>query len=227
MTKIDDRYGFVYIWYDKKRKMYYIGSHWGREDDGYICSSPRMRKAYKRRPDDFKRRILSKIMTDRNDLLDQEQKWFDMVKLREKYYNLNFLTKRAWWCDPDQKLTVGQKISKKLKGVPLSKERIAARIGRKITEETREKFRNRITTEETKLKLSIAGMGRKFSQETKDKIGEANKKTYSFLDPFGEIVVIDDLSAFCQTNNLKYSPMVNLYNGKYCNDTYKGWRSLK
>ena len=43
-----EKYGFVYIWYDKKRKMYYIGSHWGTDDDGYICSSNRMRDAYRR-----------------------------------------------------------------------------------------------------------------------------------------------------------------------------------
>ena len=27
-------YGFVYIWYDRKYKKYYIGSHWGYENDG-------------------------------------------------------------------------------------------------------------------------------------------------------------------------------------------------
>lgn len=26
-----EKYGFVYIWYDRKRKMYYIGSHYGTE----------------------------------------------------------------------------------------------------------------------------------------------------------------------------------------------------
>lgn len=37
--------GFVYIWYDRKRKLYYIGSHKGNINDGYICSSNRMRNA--------------------------------------------------------------------------------------------------------------------------------------------------------------------------------------
>jgi hypothetical protein len=45
-----EKYGFVYIWYDRKRKMYYVGSHWGTIEDGYICSSNRMRDAYREDP---------------------------------------------------------------------------------------------------------------------------------------------------------------------------------
>ena len=51
--------GFVYLWYDKKKKKYCLGSHYGSIDDGYITSTGYMMKAYKKRPDDFKRRILS------------------------------------------------------------------------------------------------------------------------------------------------------------------------
>jgi len=31
-----EKYGFVYLWYDKKHKRYYIGCRWGKENDGYI-----------------------------------------------------------------------------------------------------------------------------------------------------------------------------------------------
>ena len=84
MTNLDilkykqDYFGFVYLWYDRKRKMYYIGSHWGTVDDGYICSSNRMRKAYKRRPQDFKRRILETVK-DRNYLLEIDEGVFGFV----------------------------------------------------------------------------------------------------------------------------------------------------
>lgn len=37
----------------KKHSKYYIGSHWGTEDDGYICSSKNMRDNYRYRPHDF------------------------------------------------------------------------------------------------------------------------------------------------------------------------------
>jgi hypothetical protein len=53
-----EKYGFVYIWFDRKHKRFYIGCHWGKENDGYVCSSPWMKQAYKHRPQDFKRKIL-------------------------------------------------------------------------------------------------------------------------------------------------------------------------
>ena len=64
-----EKYGFVYIWYDRKHRRYYIGSHWGTENDNYICSSHWMIKSYKRRPEDFRRKII-KIIS--NILIDIE-----------------------------------------------------------------------------------------------------------------------------------------------------------
>ena len=88
---MESRFGFIYIWYDRKKQKYYIGSHWGKEDDGYICSSTRMRNAYNRRPSDFKRRILERhhniIYTD---LLKREEIWLLKIaptELNNKYYN--------------------------------------------------------------------------------------------------------------------------------------------
>ena len=102
-------HGFVYIWYDKKRKMYYIGSHWGTEDDGYICSSNRMRDAYRRRPTDFTRRILEKTEV-REELLNMENRWLKMAeKKKDRYYNLNFFNSNSlWWHDKESRLSVGQ-----------------------------------------------------------------------------------------------------------------------
>ena len=87
---MNEKYGFVYVWYDRWRKMFYVGSHWGTEDDGYICSSNRMRDAYRRRPNDFKRRVIARV-DDRLELLDEEFKWLDLISEKElgkKYYNL-------------------------------------------------------------------------------------------------------------------------------------------
>jgi len=89
MPKKPEKTGFVYIWFDSKHKMYYIGCHVGREDDGYICSSNRMRDAYRRRPEDFKRRILTRDVA-KSDLLEEEYRWLKFIKpseLRLKYYN--------------------------------------------------------------------------------------------------------------------------------------------
>src|SRR5208337_5265410 len=82
--------GFVYIWRDRKHNRYYIGSHQGTENDGYICSSNWMRNSYKRRPEDFKRRILTRMIATRKELLIEEQRWLSMIKseeLKTRYYN--------------------------------------------------------------------------------------------------------------------------------------------
>ena len=113
-----EKFGFVYIWYDSWRKMYYIGSHWGTENDGYVCSSNRMRKSYKRRPKDFKRKILKRIFTCRQDMLDEEYKYLSLIKdieLGKKYYNLTN-HKNGHWSSSEQKTkTLKQKISQKTK----------------------------------------------------------------------------------------------------------------
>ncbi|AGR47802.1 putative homing endonuclease [Sinorhizobium phage phiM7] len=112
------KFGFVYIWYDRKHKLYYIGSHWGHLDDGYICSSTRMRNAYKRRPTDFRRKILTLVYTNRSDLLDMEQRWFDVVKRKDRYYNINFKVHDLWWTDPLRGMSVKAKLSAKRRARP-------------------------------------------------------------------------------------------------------------
>jgi phage pi2 protein 07 len=85
------KYGIVYLWYDRKHKRFYLGCHWGTEDDGYICSSSWMKKAYKRRPQDFKRRILKRVYDSREALLEEEYKWLKNIKPEElgtRYYNV-------------------------------------------------------------------------------------------------------------------------------------------
>jgi hypothetical protein len=114
-----EKYGFVYIWYDRYRKRFYIGCHWGAENDGYICSSSNMLKAYKRRPHDFKRRILKRIYTNKKDLLEEEYKWLLLIKdeeLRVKYYNLHNHHFGHWTIkDMDSKRTTLQKMSEAAK----------------------------------------------------------------------------------------------------------------
>jgi len=112
------KYGFVYIWYDRKHKRYYIGSHWGQEDDGYICSSSWMKRSYMRRPRDFKRKIISRV-DDRSKLIEEEQRWLFFTKKEElgkRYYNLNNVVIKHWHTNELQLLSVSQKISRANKG---------------------------------------------------------------------------------------------------------------
>ena len=125
-----EKYGFVYIWRDRKYNRYYIGSHWGTEDDGYICSSRLMRQSYNRRPEDFKRRLLKKIYTNRKDLLREEYRWLSMIdksktfvanktpesKSNIRYYNIHLDEQYQWWSEDSKILTVGEKISEANKG---------------------------------------------------------------------------------------------------------------
>lgn len=189
-----EKYGFIYLWYDRKRKMYYVGSHWGTIDDGYICSSNRMRDAYRRRPNDFKRRIIQNFVA-RETLLDEEHKWLSFIKdneLGKKYYNLRKHKWGHWSTDENKRLTIGQKIS----ASPLRNERISkANKGHKVSEDTRKKLSESISntmteehrqllsekcsgwthTEEAKEKISNAGKGRVYSDESREKIGAAQR----------------------------------------------------
>lgn len=109
-----EKYGFVYIWYDCKHKRFYIGCRWGHENDGYICSSSWMKSSYKRRPEDFKRRILSRVFTNKKDLLEEEYNWLSLIKeeeLSKKYYNM-YNHKFGHWTTKDSSLTTRERMSK-------------------------------------------------------------------------------------------------------------------
>lgn len=157
-----EKYGFIYLWYDRKHKRYYVGSHWGTEDDGYICSSSWMKKAQKYRSEDFKRRILTIVVTRAN-LLAEEQKWLDMIKPEEvkvRYYNLHLNCMGLWHHSDEPRKTIGEKIS-------------VSKIGKSNgahTEETRKKM------SEVKLKRAAERLektGSKFTDEHRAKIAES------------------------------------------------------
>lgn len=136
-----EKYGFVYIWFDRKHKRYYIGCRWGDENDGYVCSSPWMKQGYKHRPSDFRRKILSRVYSNKKDLLEEEYKWLSKIQdseLGKKYYNLHNHHFGHWSANETSKLTVGQKIS----ASPLRNKRISeSNKGKIISEETKQKLR--------------------------------------------------------------------------------------
>lgn len=164
-----EKQGFIYIWFDRKRRMYYIGCHWGTEDDGYICSSNRMRDAHYRRPQDFKRRIIKRNI-ERYNLLSEEYKWLQYIKddeLGKKYYNLSRRHFGHWSNIETKNKTVRDKLSeatKKLHQDPVYKEKY--REGRKkLPSQTPEQIAKR----------AAANTGKKRTEETKRKISESNK----------------------------------------------------
>ena len=113
-----EKRGMVYIWHDKVRKRFYVGAHWGIPGDSYICSSQWMIKAHKKRPQDFKRKILANDIPSRKEMFEEEFRWLSMIKPEElgnKYYNLRQHHANHWSANPDAR-TIGQKISDANKG---------------------------------------------------------------------------------------------------------------
>lgn len=114
---MNEKYGFVYLWRDRKHKRYYIGSHWGTENDGYVCSSQWMRRAYLRRPEDFRRHILFRC-NNKPDLLQEEYRWLMFTKPEEirgpRYYNLS-RGKIGHWSAQDYEKGVKKRISSETK----------------------------------------------------------------------------------------------------------------
>lgn len=94
-----DYYGFVYIWRDNQNNKYYIGSHLGPTTDSYIASNKWLRDAYKKRPQTFKRRVISYLtvsgQTSRETiglLHNMEQMWLNMIKDDELATSVNVIT---------------------------------------------------------------------------------------------------------------------------------------
>jgi hypothetical protein len=164
-----EKEGFVYIWFDRKHKRYYVGCHWGTIDDGYICSSSWMKQAYEHRPHDFKRRIIQKGIT-RDNLLNEEYKWLSLIpdeELGESYYNLSKKHFGHWSAIESNNLSVREKLSeasKKLHQDPVYKEKFL---------EGRKKMPPQ--TSDQIAKRTKSNTGKKRSEETKQKIADAHR----------------------------------------------------
>jgi hypothetical protein len=88
-----------------------------------------MRDAYKKRKDDFKRRIL-KTNIIREKLFQEEQRWLSMIKAEEiktRYYNLCLVVKNPWWNEENNRKTVGEKIAAALKASDKNKDKNGVR----------------------------------------------------------------------------------------------------
>jgi hypothetical protein len=105
--------GFIYLWRDSLRNMYYVGSHVGSPTDSYLSSSRWLNSEIRYRPADFKRRILSFIY-DKSELRIKEYELINTIKDHEfgtRYYNLK--GGRLKGCTPPNK------------GIPMSDEQKA------------------------------------------------------------------------------------------------------
>ena len=199
-----DEYGFVYLWRDRKDNRYYVGYHWGNMNDPYICSSAWMKRAYANRTEDFKRRILVTNIPTKEQTIDEEYRWLQMIKKEElgnKYYNFRntkfglvdyneatLMKMRRTFSDDHKKnlseAHAGQKPWNK--GIPMSEEQKAKIIGTKRSEETKKKMsemrKGKPKSEETKARMSASRQGdgnhffnKTHSEESKRKMSETKR----------------------------------------------------
>lgn len=184
--------GFIYIWRDNKRKKYYIGSHLGNPEDGYVGSNKRLQTAFRSRPHTFSRKILEMYeeITSK-DLLVREQLWLSMIKPEEltvRYYN-------------EKKVASGGDI---ISNLPEHKKKEHARKSSMASQ----KFWNNITTEEREKRVKNAFGGNNFSR---DYLSKRNKELCSRIAvltfPNGETKEITNIAEFCRVNNLNYGNM--------------------
>lgn len=181
----EEKYGFVYIWRDRQYNMYYIGCHWGNKNDKYICSSRWMNAAYKRRPEDFKRRILKTNIPSRIALYEEEQKWLNLIKPLEiqpytkepRYYNLSLSSKNAWHKYDEKIKVIGGKISEALKGKPTAP--CSPEKAKKISEAKKASFAKKPMSPEWLEKIRQNNVGRKHTEEWKNENRERLKKQWA------------------------------------------------
>lgn len=182
MTK--EKYGFVYLWYDRKHKRYYIGCRWGKVDDGYVCSSRWMKQAYGHRPYDFKRRILKTNIPSRKETYEEEQRWLNLIKEEEikplndhpRYYNLSIKNNETWHKYDEKIKSIGEKISnaKTGKKIGCTPERAKA-----ISEGKKRAFKEKRDRGEKCLPGRKWETRPSLSDDHKLKISEGLKKAYS------------------------------------------------
>ena len=179
---MENSYGFVYIWYDSgksknhidnRRRMYYIGAHWGSENDGYVCSSKWMKISYKRRPQDFSRRVLFRTF-NYDELWLKEYEIISNIssfKFGKKYYNLIASLNR------------GRGTGKRTIHSEQTKKKISdANKGKIISEEHRKKLRvfntgrTHSLSSEAREKISKVNKGKKRSEKFKENISKFQKE---------------------------------------------------
>jgi group I intron endonuclease len=159
--------GFVYRWYDSSNGMYYVGSHKGTVNDGYIGSGKRFSRAYSKRPECFTREIFY-VGEDYREL---EEFILDTIdaKSNPAYYNL---INGSFNCKFSKEQR--EKISNSLRGKKASKEArekmSASRTGEK------NHFYGRTHSEETRRKISEAKKGKYVGDEAMQNAWNASKK---------------------------------------------------
>ena len=90
-------------------------------------------------------------------------------------------------------------------------------------------------TEESKLKISKSKTGvsvnkgsiRPWAKENLKQIKHRAYGQFKIHEPNGNTIVITNLKQYCKDKNINYTSMSSFANGKWPNDTYKGYKVEK
>ncbi|MEH1966738.1 GIY-YIG nuclease family protein [Nostoc sp.] len=96
-------------------------------------------------------------------------------------------------------------------------------LGRIVSEETKQKLKDRVITEETKQKMSLAKKNNPLYEEHKLMLSLSRRpQGYSFIHrETKEVCIFQNLQEFCRNRNLDVSHMSKVSNDK--RKSYKGW----
>lgn len=202
--------GFIYLWWDTKRNLYYLGSHKGTPDDGYIGSNKRFQSAYKSRPHTFRRKIIETLEFDKHKLLlDREEHWLSLIKDDElhckKYYN-------------EKKFAGGGNIIE-----TLPEER--RNLHREKSLKSVKKYWDNVSQKDKSELFSKINKKRrdKWTKESGIKNGDSHAKR-AILTKDDITLDVSNIRRFCEQNNLNYGNMKTLLRGGAKFKSVGGWR---
>lgn len=160
---------FVYCWTDHKNNMLYVGSHLGCVDDGYICSSKEMLKAYRDRPTDFTRQIVAH--GTRLEMIKLEAKILQSVDAahRDDFYNKH--NNDGFYFDGWQKGQFTEQHRKNMSEAAKKRKRTPEHIAALHAGRRRSK-----NSTEHKAKLIESRLGTKHTTEAKEKMRLSREK---------------------------------------------------
>ncbi len=186
---------FIYIWKDVLKSKFYVGSHVGTINDGYICSSVWMKNAYRKRPNDFRRRILEHTTDDV--VRSREEYWLSMIsdsELTTKYYNA-------------KKTSAGGDIFSLLPDVKKQS------IRQKCSKASQD-FWNNMTQNEYEHRVKTAFGGNTFSREyMKERNAQLCSKKFQVVLPDGQTIIGDNVRKFCLFHGLNYGNFKTMLRG--------------
>lgn len=229
---------FVYCWTDHKTNKLYVGSHKGKEDDNYVCSSKLMLEEYNKRSEDFTRQIIARGSF--SDIRILEAKILDSLNVKEdrQFYNMhngngNFYLKghTEEYKKRMSVLLTGKKKRttanyKKPKSESHKRKLSESKTGKKLKPFSIQHRKNMSAARKNFFANNLnPRIGLHLEEKTKNLIQEKLSKSWLIITPKNEQLIIKNLTKFCRDNNLQQSCMGRVSSGE--RKSHRGYKVFK